>query len=469
MIYSIQNEYLELKVSEIGAELISLQNTLDGQEFIWQGDARYWEDHSPLLFPAVGDWKDNQYKYDGVTYEMPLHGFARTQRFDINCSENEIVCILDSNEETLKYYPFLFRLTIVYSLDKNTLHVEQYIRNMEEKKMPYSIGEHVGFRIPLFDNERYEDYYVEFEKEETACRYPLIDGKEIGNPIPCLNKENRIRLTEDMFVEGAWNFENLCSERVSLQSDVNDVKIIIDFPNFSHFSIWSVPKAPYICIEPCKGMAASSDEGYNPFEKRGICILDGKKEDIAVYSISIETSNIKKKLEKEFANSVIEKRVSVRMFSKRVVTREKVKAVLRHAMAAPSAGNNREWEFFVINREHDKKEISRMSPYAGPAKEANVLIIPCVNNEKVKEDNQGNMWWIEDMAACSQTILLAAKEEGLDSVWMGFYPDTERVSRLAKYLNCEKKMLPFAVIALGYAKEKNEKKERYDDTLIHYL
>ena len=61
--YTVSNDYLSLTVASRGAEVVSLQSPEDGTEFIWQGDPRYWEDHSPLLFPAVGDWKDNRYIY----------------------------------------------------------------------------------------------------------------------------------------------------------------------------------------------------------------------------------------------------------------------------------------------------------------------------------------------------------------------------------------------------------------------
>lgn len=468
-IYTIENSYLSLGVAELGAEIVSLKEKMEQTEFIWQGDPKYWEDHAPLLFPAVGDWKKNQYEYKGTTYEMPLHGFARNQRFDIEVNGEEMICTLKSNVQTEKYYPFPFLLTVVYSLKKNILHVEQYIQNLGEEKMPYSIGEHVGFRVPLYENETYRDYYVQLDHKETACRYPLRDDGMIGPAVPCLQGEDKIRLTEDMFAEGAWNFAGLRSERVSLKNDRNQCQVIMDFPGFSHFSLWSVPGAPYLCIEPCNGVTSSPEEGEDPFLKRGIHILDPGQEETAVYSITVETKKIREKLQEEFTDSIIERRVSVRKFSRRVVTRETAEAVLRHAMTAPSAGNNREWEFYVVEKEEDKRQISQMSPYAAPARKAALLIIPCMNRDKMRADNQGNEWWVQDMASCAQTILLGAKEEGLDGVWMGFYPDEGRVRKLTEYLGCAETLLPFAVIALGYAEGEAGKKERADMGLVHYL
>ena len=46
------------------------------------------------------------------------------------------------------------------------------------------------------------------------------------------------------------------------------------------------------------------------------------------------------------------KRASVRRFTEDFVTDDEVRALLRAAMAAPSAGNQQPWEFYVVeNRE----------------------------------------------------------------------------------------------------------------------
>ena len=161
--------------------------------------------------------------------------------------------------------------------------------------------------------------------------------------------------------------------------------------------------------------------------------------------------------------------ISVRKFRNRVVTREKILRILRYAMTSPTAANNREWEFFVVTDPREREKISKMSPYAGPAREAGVLIIPCMNCEKVRLDKQGNSWWVEDLAACSQTVLLGAKEEGLDGVWLGFYPDEERVGALAEYLQCGSRYVPFSVLALGYAEGERKRKDRFDPDSIHFM
>ena len=255
---------------------------MDDLQYIWQGDPKYWSDHSPLLFPAIGDWKDNKYVIDGKEYEMPCHGFGRLEKFEIHCKDTEMICTLHSNKEIQTIYPFDFTLTIVYSLDRNILHVE-----------------HIGFCVPLYKGEVYEDYYLEFEKEETANRYPLLNGRTIGKPVPCLMQTKKIPLHSEMFVNGAWNFKGLSSQRVCLASEKNQHKIIIDFPGFSHFSIWSVPNASYICIEPCNGIAASEEEGYDPYQKKGIHVLKPGHSEIVTYSVTLLSPKVDAFLENE--------------------------------------------------------------------------------------------------------------------------------------------------------------------------
>lgn len=466
--FIIQNSYLALTVSDTGAEICSLKNQMEGTEYIWQGDPASWEEHAPLLFPAVGDWKENQYIYKGNVYEMPRHGFARTQKFVVKAEGQTLCCTLYDNEETRRIYPFPFCLEIRYSLDRNMVHVEQYIQNRGEEVMPYSLGEHLGFRVPLSDMEQYEDYRVVFEKTEQADRYPLLDGSVIGDPVPCLENERQIRLDRQMFASGAWNFEGLRSQRVCLENRRNRHRIQLDFPGFSHFSLWGIPEAPFLCLEPCNGIAASKEEGYDPYKKKGICLLQPKQTKAVAFAISVQSEQIDRKLEESLEASWIQRRQSIRKFSGRVVTRETICRILRHAQTSPSAANNREWEFLVVQEREAQKKIAGLSPYATPAKEAAFLIILCANTEKIKKDNQGNLWWIQDMGACAQTLLLAAKEEHLDGVWLGFYPDENRVRALKEYLHCKTTYLPFAVLAMGYAAEAYGKKERYDPHCIHF-
>ncbi|OJG81845.1 hypothetical protein RV14_GL002388 [Enterococcus ratti] len=79
----IQNDQLIAEIAEHGAELISLKSKETAFEYIWQADPTYWGRHAPVLFPFVGRLKNDQYTYQGKTYDMRQHGFARDMDFEV--------------------------------------------------------------------------------------------------------------------------------------------------------------------------------------------------------------------------------------------------------------------------------------------------------------------------------------------------------------------------------------------------
>ena len=85
-IITIKNDYLQVSVSTLGAELQSV--ILNGKELIWQGDKNFWRGKAPILFPIAGALKDKQYYLNGVLYDMPFHGFARNNYFKVRLPLN---------------------------------------------------------------------------------------------------------------------------------------------------------------------------------------------------------------------------------------------------------------------------------------------------------------------------------------------------------------------------------------------
>ena len=92
--------------------------------------------------------------------------------------------------------------------------------------------------------------------------------------------------------------------------------------------------------------------------------------------MTVQTASTDRKLAEAYQQSVIEKRISVRKFRNRVVTREKILRILRYAMTSPTAANNREWEFFVVTDPREREKISKMSPYAGCQTRQAYLLFP---------------------------------------------------------------------------------------------
>ncbi|MBC7451226.1 MAG: aldose 1-epimerase family protein, partial [Cytophagales bacterium] len=259
MLHVLQNESIRVEVSAHGAELQSIFHKGHQLEYLWNGDPAVWARKAPVLFPIVGKLKDNQFTYQGKSYTLPQHGFARDRFFQvIHSSDHEITFRLHEDEETLKQYPFAFILDIQYSIKGNTVQIMYDVCNSSQTKdMFFSIGAHPGFRCPLVDTEAFEEYYLEFEQEEAFDRV-LLDGGLRGTENESVALDgNKLPLSADLFkVKDAIVLHNMKSERISLRSTQHTKGIHFNFSNYPWFGIWSKP-GPFICLEPWMGVADS--------------------------------------------------------------------------------------------------------------------------------------------------------------------------------------------------------------------
>lgn len=156
-------------------------------------------------------------------------------------------------------------------------------------------------------------------------------------------------------------------------------------------------------------------------------------------------------------------RRSIRLYMPKPVPRELVTDVVRAAMYAPSAGNERPWHFMVLTDRAILDEIPRFHPYAAMLKHASVAILVC--GDIPLEKHKG--YWVLDCAAATQTLLLAAHAKGLGSVWCGVYPTEDRVANLRKLLNLPEHIVPFSLLPLGFPAEVKPPVERFDPLRVH--
>ena len=249
MIVTITNNKISASIDTIGAELIRLEK--DNQNCIWTVDDTYWNKTSPILFPIVGRLKNDSYKYDGKTYELPRHGFARNFEFQIlNKTENSIIFVLDSNSETLKNYPFEFQLQLEYELDGNELKMKYSVENKSQVTMPFSIGAHPAFAI----ENSFSDYSLKFNQTEEFTSYEL-DNEQFSNSFRKINSENgQINLNYSLFEKDALVFKHLQSNKLTLLKK-NEPVLSVQFEGFPYLGIWTKPNAPFLCIEPWCGLA----------------------------------------------------------------------------------------------------------------------------------------------------------------------------------------------------------------------
>lgn len=159
-------------------------------------------------------------------------------------------------------------------------------------------------------------------------------------------------------------------------------------------------------------------------------------------------------------------RTSIRQYKDQPVEQEKIDIMLKAAMAAPTAMNLQPWHFIVID---DKKTIDLLSgkrPTNAP-----LLIAVCGDTDKTTmPDGKGKLpdFWIQDVSAATENLLLAAHAQGLGAVWTGVYPIMERTAEVANVLNCPKNIIPLAVVRIGYPDEAPEPKDKFKEENISY-
>jgi len=288
--YRITDGIVEAIIESHGAELKSFKLLKNNEEFMWKADPKFWGRTSPVLFPIVGGLKDGKYSHHGITYEMGQHGIARDNEFKvISHGENKIVFLFESNEETLKNYPFEFKLYMEYSLKNGCLSIEYRVENASHEDIYFSIGAHPAFNTPTDENVKFSDYYLEFEKNETASRFPL-EGRNISrNTINFLEDTKIIELREDMFKDDALIFKNLDSKNVSLKCKKNTRVVTMDYSNFEYIAFWNKVGAEFVCLEPWNGIADFVDASGKLEEKDGIIKLEGQGKYKTVLKIEIQS------------------------------------------------------------------------------------------------------------------------------------------------------------------------------------
>ncbi|WDV45790.1 nitroreductase family protein [Clostridiaceae bacterium M8S5] len=157
-------------------------------------------------------------------------------------------------------------------------------------------------------------------------------------------------------------------------------------------------------------------------------------------------------------------RRSIRKYTDEAISEEKIKEILKASMYAPSGGNARPWSFVVIKNKDTLKKITELHPYSKPLLGADCAIIVCGDMKKEKYKGL----WIQDCSAATQNILLSATELGIGSVWLGVYPETDRVDGIRELINAPENIIPFSIVALGYPAEEKSIPDRFEENNIHY-
>ncbi|GAO45266.1 hypothetical protein FPE01S_04_05100 [Flavihumibacter petaseus NBRC 106054] len=270
----MENEHLIVHLHPKGAELRQLKGKKTGINYLWSGDPAWWGKTSPVLFPIVGTLRDNSYTYQGKTYSLPRHGFARDKRFMVEQSSPLAAnFLLQDDSETREVYPFSFQFHVFYALIEDRLSVRYTVVNTGPDTLWFSVGAHPAFAVPptgVADAGDYEDHYLQFDRSDALVRYKLSDGL-ISDETETITLDNHVlRLNAGLFSEDAIVLKGLPDQHIRLLGWKHMNGIEFSWQDFPFFGIWAPAGAPFVCLEPWCGIADSVHHDKELTRKEGI-------------------------------------------------------------------------------------------------------------------------------------------------------------------------------------------------------
>ncbi len=156
-------------------------------------------------------------------------------------------------------------------------------------------------------------------------------------------------------------------------------------------------------------------------------------------------------------------RRSIRKYSKQQISPQVIHEILEAGMSAPSAGNEQPWHFIVLSDPQILRIIPSFHSHAQMLKDAMVAILVC--GDLFLEKHKG--MWVQDCSAATENMLIAIVAKGLGGVWLGVYPQEERMNGLRDLLHIPDHVIPFSLVSIGYPAEQKPLGNRYDDLRVH--
>lgn len=271
MIETIKNNYLEIKISTIGALLTSIKDLKhENEELLYQIEENSWPFQDVQIFPLIGK---GEYLYKNKKYEFNTrHGFIRNSSFEIeNKKEDEISLIFNSNSETKEVYPFDFTFLITFSLNEYTLNIKTKIINNEKSKDLYcAYGSHTGLKASSKLGK------LSFNKEIKIN--PLTK-----NGLISLENEENLKINElDLKKETFKKYDTIVLRNhyssIILDNGFNHL-VKYNFNDAKYLAIWSnMNKGEFICVEPWWGISNYTNELVNLKDINEINVIKNEKE-----------------------------------------------------------------------------------------------------------------------------------------------------------------------------------------------
>lgn len=192
----------------------------------------------PILFPICGNLPNNTYTYNGQSYTLKQHGFARDLPWSVVDQQSQddsvsLVLSLESNDQTRAVYPFNFLLTFTYRLHGNQLTIHQRYTNRSDELMPFSAGFHPYFAVADKTQLGFDIPGTEYLDQRTQAVHPFNGQFDL--------KQDEIDVA----------FRNVTRQTAGVDDRPQALQLRLDYsPQFSTLVFWTIQGKDYYCLEP---------------------------------------------------------------------------------------------------------------------------------------------------------------------------------------------------------------------------
>ena len=273
-VITLENEFVKAELNTQGGFIESLYSKNDEVEHAWHYDSSIWPRRTAVCFPTCGKCRDDKYTLSGVEYNLPNHGFLRERELKADVVDSSRLVLTDTwDEETLKRYPFKYKVEIEYVLDMSTVSIIYRVKNLDKDTMFYSIGSHYTYLLPDVQ----EKCAVYFSKPQKAGGFDQADGALKGDVfegrdyIPLKGTIDSSSLILDL--------STLDTDYVAVGKDGEKVTSIKG-EGFKYLIIWAPAggKNHFVCVEFWDGMGHVETKGSELDKKWAIESLESGEE-----------------------------------------------------------------------------------------------------------------------------------------------------------------------------------------------
>lgn len=204
----------------------------------------------PILFPICGNLPNNSYIYQGQSYPLKQHGFARDLAWSVVEQSDQgaaaITLSLSSSDYTRPLYPFDFQLVFTYILQGNTLTLRQQYINQSDRLLPFSTGLHPYFTVADKTQLQFAIPATQLQNQQNQTRHPFTGQFDFE--------------TDEIDVA----FRPLSQPSAQVIDRQRQLCLTLDYDSsYSTLVFWTVKGKDYYCLEPWSAPRNALNTGEN--------------------------------------------------------------------------------------------------------------------------------------------------------------------------------------------------------------